>query len=62
MACIKILKPSKETLSFSKIKNLSDIANSIFETLNNMQMGVNIPFEDILNQLNLHFPIYIVFL
>jgi len=36
-----------------------DIATRIFETLNNMQMGVDISFEDFLNQLNLDFATYI---
>jgi hypothetical protein len=48
MPCTKIFKPLKETLSFGKRKNMSDIANRIFETLNNMQMGVDISFEDFL--------------
>jgi len=59
MPCTKILEPLKETLSFGKRKKLSNIANRIFETLNNMQMGVDISFEDFLNQLNLDFPTYI---
>jgi hypothetical protein len=36
-----------------------DIATRIFETLNNMQMGVDISFEDFLNQFNLDFATYI---
>jgi hypothetical protein len=62
MPCTEILEPLKETLSFSKRKNLSNIANRIFETLNNMQMKVDISFEDFLHQLNLNFPTYIDFL
>jgi hypothetical protein len=58
MSCIKILEPSKETLSSGKRKKLLDIANKIFETLNNMQMGVDISFEIFFNQLNLNFPNY----
>jgi hypothetical protein len=57
--CIKILKPLKKNLSSGKRKSLSDIANRIFETSNNMQMGVDISFEDFFNQLNLNFAIYI---
>jgi hypothetical protein len=39
-----------------------DIANRIYETLKNMQMGVDISFEDFINQLNLNFATYIDFL
>jgi hypothetical protein len=59
MPCIKILKPLKEILSFGKRKKSSDIADRIFETLNNMQMKVDVSFEDFINQLNLNFAIYI---
>ncbi len=59
MSCIKILEPLKEILSSSKRKKLSDILNKVFETSTNMQMGVNISFENFLNQLNLDFPSYI---
>jgi len=59
MLCTKILEPLKEILSFGKRKKLSNIVNRNFETLNNMQMGVDISFEDFLNQLNLDFPTYI---
>jgi len=31
----------------------------IFETLNNMQMGIDISFKDFLNQLKVDFAIYI---
>jgi hypothetical protein len=59
MPCIKILEPLKKNLSFGKRKKLLNIANRIFETLNNMQMGVDISFEDFFNQLNLDLPTYI---
>jgi hypothetical protein len=62
MPCTKILQPLKETLSFSKRKNMLDIANRIFVTLNNIKMGVDISFEDFFNQFNLNFPIYIDYL
>jgi hypothetical protein len=62
MPCTKILEPLKEILSFGKRKKLSNIVNRNFETLNNMQMGVDISFEDFLNQLNLDFPTYIDYL
>jgi hypothetical protein len=38
---------------------MSNITNRNFETLNNMKLGVDISFEDFLNQLNLDFPTYI---
>jgi hypothetical protein len=47
MVYTKILKPLKEIITFSKIKKLLDITNNIFETLNNMEMGINILFENI---------------
>ncbi len=55
--CTKILKPL--IIFYHLAKKLLDIANRIFETLNNTIMGVDISFEDFINQLNLNFAIYI---
>ncbi len=54
---IKTIKRS--SITFSEIKKLSNIANRIFETFNNMEMGVNISFEDSLLMLNLDLLPYI---
>ncbi len=59
MLWIETLEPFKKTLLFGKRKKLSNITNRNFETLDNMKMGVDISFEDFLNQLNLDFPTYI---
>jgi len=59
MPYTKILKPLKKTITSSKQKKLSNIANIIFETLNNMEMGINISFEIFLLMLNLDLSTYI---
>jgi hypothetical protein len=59
MPCTKILEPLKKTLLSDKNIYMSDIANRVFETLNNMQMGVDISFKDFFNQLNLDFATHI---
>jgi hypothetical protein len=54
---IKTIKRS--SITSSEIKKLLNIANRIFETFNNMEMGVNISFEDFLLMLNLVLLTYI---
>jgi hypothetical protein len=56
----KNIKTTKRSyITSSKIKKFSNIANRIFETLNNMEMGVHISFEDFLLMLNLDLLTYI---
>jgi hypothetical protein len=42
MPYTKILNTLKKIISFFKIKKLLELTNKIFETLNNMEMGINI--------------------
>jgi hypothetical protein len=59
MPYTKILETLKIYITSSKIKKLSNVTNRIFETLNNMEMGVNISFENFLLILNLDLSTYI---
>jgi hypothetical protein len=59
MPYTKILETLKIYITSSKIKKLSNVTNRIFETLKNMEMGVNISFENFLLILNLDLSTYI---
>jgi hypothetical protein len=59
MPYTKILETLKIYITSSKIKKLSNVTDRIFETLNNMEMGVNISFENFLLILNLDLSTYI---